>query len=138
MDHKIKQKASEHQNCGHNQDQHTSKKIKIAIRRSQRLKVSAQGADAHERRVLAKDADTQKMGEHIRKSQDKCHTEGDRKKSESSKKEVSSSDEEFESDSNVSSDEEEIEQSNHNGCGCYSEKCDYYPHECQIFYVDDG
>ena len=135
MDHKIKQKASEHQNCGHNQDQHTSKKIKIAIRRSQRLKVSAQGADAHERtRVLAKDADTHK----IRKSQDKCHTEGDRKKSESSKKEVSSSDEEFESDSNVSSDEEEIEQSNHNGCGCYSDKCEFHPDECQLFYVDDG
>ena len=106
--------------------------------RSQCLKESAQGADAHERRVLAKDADTHKIGEHIRKSQDKCHTEGDRKKTESSKKEESSSDEEFESDSNVSSDEEEIEQSNHNGCGCCGDKCDFYPDECEIFYVDDG
>ena len=139
MDSKRKQgeKASEHQNWGHNQDQHISNNIKNAV--------SAQGADAHERRqgfkVLAKGVDTHKIGEHIGKSQDKCHTEGDLKESESCKKEESSSDEESVSDSKVSSDEEESEESvesNHNGCSCYSEKCDYYPHECQLFYIDDG
>ena len=69
MDRNFKQgeKVSEHQNWGHNQDQHTSRKIKMAINRRQHLKVSAQqGADAHERRqrlkVLAKDADTHKIG----------------------------------------------------------------------------
>ena len=63
MDRKRKQgeKASKHQNRGHNQDQYMSKNIKNANKRRKRFKLLAKGADVF------------KIGERIGKIQDNCH-----------------------------------------------------------------